>query len=260
VRRRQLVEIEDLAWCPRAVRDGGTDWLGFMANMTGFFSPVAPKIRAAMVATRTTNVVDLCSGGGGPWLSLERALATTGPATVELSDLYPNLDAFGDLRARSGGRLGFQDRAVDATDVPQALDGVRTMFNSFHHFPPEIAGRILADAVRKRRAIAIVEGIRYRSLGLLAIPFQLPAMLLLTPFVRPFRWSRLFFTYLVPLIPLLVLFDGTVSMLRVYMADELRELVQTVPGHESFDWDIGAIARGGISTGPSYLIGVPKRP
>ena len=32
-----------------------------------------------------------------------------------------------------------------------------------------------------------------------------------TPFVRPFRWSRLLFTYVIPLIPLLVLFDGTVS-------------------------------------------------
>jgi len=259
MRRRQLVEIEDLAWCPRAVRDGGTDWLGFMANTTRFFSPVASKIRAAMNATHTSNVIDLCSGGGGPWLSLQRELSKSGPANVELSDLYPNLDAFRDIRARSGGRLGFQAQSIDATDVPSTLDGVRTMFNSFHHFPPGIARQILADAVRKRRAIVVVEGIRYRSLGLLAMPGQLPAILLFTPFVRPFRWSRLFFTYLIPLIPLLVLFDGTVSMLRVYMADELRELVQTVPGHENFVWDIGAISVGGIPTGPGYLVGVPRR-
>ena len=91
------------------------------------------------------------------------------------------------------------------------------------------------------------------------MPLQLPAMLLFTPFVRPFRWSRLFFTYLVPLIPMLVLFDGTVSMMRVYMADELRELFQQVPDYDSYVWDIGSIATGGISTGPSYLIGVPRR-
>ena len=70
MRRRQLIELEDLAWFPRAVRDGGTDWLGFMANVTGMFSPVAPKIREAMRATGSTQIVDLCSGGGGPWLTL----------------------------------------------------------------------------------------------------------------------------------------------------------------------------------------------
>lgn len=44
MRRRQLVEIEDLAWCPRAVRDGGTDWLRFIADSTRMFSAVVPKI------------------------------------------------------------------------------------------------------------------------------------------------------------------------------------------------------------------------
>ena len=53
MRRRQLVENEDLGWCPRVIRDGGTDWLGFMANVTKVFLPMAPKIRAAMNATGT---------------------------------------------------------------------------------------------------------------------------------------------------------------------------------------------------------------
>src|SRR5918993_5781982 len=107
VRRRQLVELEDLAWCPRVVRDGGTDWLAFMANTSKVFDAVAPKIRAAMHATRTTEVLDLCSGGGGPWLTLQRELAKSGPVRVLLSDLYPNLDALAAIRARSGGQLEF---------------------------------------------------------------------------------------------------------------------------------------------------------
>jgi hypothetical protein len=85
------------------------------------------------------------------------------------------------------------------------------------------------------------------------------AILLLTPFVRPFRWSRLLFTYGVPLIPLLVLVDGTVSMLRVYLADEMRELVASVPGHQRFEWDIGATRLPGLPIGLTHLVGVPKR-
>jgi hypothetical protein len=254
MRRRQLVELEDLAWFPRAVRDGGTDWLGFMANLTGMFSPVAPKIREAMRATGSSEIIDLCSGGGGPWLTLERELAKSGTVRVTLSDLYPNTGALSDARVRSDGRLDVRTTPVDATDVPADLTGVRTMFNAFHHFPPDLAGAILADAVRQRRAIVVVEAINRRALGLAGLPLQIPAMVMLTPFVRPFRWSRLLFTYLVPLIPLLVLFDGTISMLRIYHPDELRALVAGVPGQESYTWDIGEAA----GLGPIHLVGTPK--
>jgi hypothetical protein len=258
MRRRQLVEIEDLAWCPRIVRDGGTDWLGFMANTTRVFSAVAPKIRAAMDAAGTDRVLDLCSGGGGPWLTLQPELTKSGPAEVVLSDLYPNGQALLAAHDRSGGRLAVHPTAVDATNVPRDLPGVRTMFNAFHHFPPETARLILADAVTKRRAIAIFEGANSRAIGLLAMPLQVPALLLLTPLVRPFRWSRLVFTYVFPLIPAIVLFDGTISFLRLYLEDELRHLVAGVPGHDRFTWDIGSTRADLIPIGLTHLIGVPK--
>jgi hypothetical protein len=259
VRRRQLLELEDLAWCPRAVRDGGTDWLAFMANTSKVFSAMAPKIRVAMRASGTNCVLDLCSGGGGPWLTLQRELARSGPVRVVLSDRYPNVEALADVRSRSGEALEFLPTPVDATDVPNQIDGVRTMFSAFHHFPPDAARAILADAVAKERAIVIVEGTTSRLLGLVAMPMQLPLILLLTPFVRPFRWSRLLFTYLVPLIPFIVLFDGTMSFLRLYKPDELRELVAAVPGSERFEWDIGSTRGTGMPVGLSHLVGIPKR-
>jgi hypothetical protein len=258
MRRRQLVEIEDLAWCPRAVRDGGTDWLAFMENATNMFSTVAPRIRAAMDAVGTTSVIDLCSGGGGPWTALERELARSGPVDIELSDLYPNVPAWRELSRRSAGGLRYRTESVDATAVPASAQGVRTLFNAFHHFPPAAAKAILADAVRKRRAIAIFEGINHRGAGLAGMPLQVPAILLFTPFLRPFTWSRLLLTYALPLIPLLVLFDGTMSMLRLYLEEDLRELLQAVPDAETFDWDIGATSKAPLPFGPVYVIGVPR--
>jgi hypothetical protein len=143
--------------------------------------------------------------------------------------------------------------------VPRELPGVRTLFNCFHHFPPEAAVAILSDAVRKRRPIAIFEGVSHRTIGLVAVPLQLPAMLLLTPFVRPFRWSRIALTSLLPMIPFIVLFDGPMSMLRLYLPDELRALVASVPNAESFEWDIGTTSlTGGVGIGLTHLVGVPK--
>jgi hypothetical protein len=83
-------------------------------------------------------------------------------------------------------------------------------------------------------------------------------MLALTPCIRPFRWSRIVLTYLIPAIPLLALFDGIVSMLRIYSPDELRELVAGVPGAEEFDWDIGTLPIRGSPLKLTYLVGTPR--
>ena len=216
------------------------------ANATRVCSCVAPKIRAAMEATATDRVLGLCSGGGGPWSTLQPELAKSGPATVVLSDLYPNIEALRRARVRSQGRLDLHSAAVDAANVPVELDGVRTMFNAFHHFPPECARAILADAIAKRRPIVVFEGANNRALGVLAMPFQLSAILLLTPFVRPFRWSRLVFTYFLPLVPGTSLIDGAVSFLRLYLEDELHELVQHAPGQDHFQRDIGSTRAHGV--------------
>lgn len=257
MRRMQVVELEDLRGFPRAIRDGGTDWLRFMADVTRAFDAIAPKVRHAMDAAGTDCIVDLCSGGGGPWRTLSRSLLERGPARIQLTDLYPNARAFEDLADGVPG-LTFCSEPVDATNVPEHLSGVRTMFNCFHHFPPAAARAILADAVRKRRAIAIFEGVDRRLLPILAMPLQVALVFLLTPWVRPRKASRFALTYLVPAIPALVFFDGVMSMLRIYQPDELTELIRGVPGHEDFEWDVGTTEVRGSPLGITHLVGVPK--
>ena len=259
MRRWQLIELEDMPWCPRIIRDGGTDWLAFLFTTNNAFTAAIPKIRAAMMAGRTDVVVDLCSGGGGPWRVLAPALAREGPLRVVLTDLYPNVDALSATRDAAGGSIEFVSDPIDASDVPRSLAGARTMFNAFHHFPPAQAAAVLADAVAAEQPIVIFEGASTRVLGLLVMPLQIPAMFLLMPFVRPFRWSRLFFTYLVPLIPLLVLFDGTMSFLRLYSRQELWDVIATVPDRARFDWDVGTASVAGLPVGIGYLLGTPKR-
>ena len=51
-------------------------------------------------------------------------------------------------------------------------------------------------------------------------------ILLVTPAIRPLRLSRLIFTYLLPAIPIIGLFDGIVSCLRTYSPEEMRQLIK----------------------------------
>ena len=258
MRRVHLLEFEDQAWCPRPLRDGVTDWLQFMANSHKAFNTMAPKLREAMTRAGCDRIVDLCSGGGGPWASLAHELARSGGVEVQLTDFYPNLAAFQRVAQQCKEQVSYHAGSVDATDVPPEFDGVRTLFSSFHHFKPPQACDILADAVRKRRPIVVVEGSDSRLLGIIMILLMPVAMLLLTLRIRPFRWSRVLLTYLLPAIPLLTLWDGIVSMLRIYSPRELSELVAGIPDSDTFDWDIGNQPVRGSPIGLTYLVGIPR--
>ena len=81
-------------------------------------------------------------------------------------------------------------------------------------------------------------------------------VLLLTPLVRPLRPGRFLWTYLLPVTPLLIFWDGLVSALRVYSPDELRELVAEL---DDYDWDIGTVSAGKGPQRITYLIGKPDQ-
>lgn len=79
-----------------------------------------------------------------------------------------------------------------------------------------------------------------------------------TPFIRPFRASRLALTYAVPAIPLFCLFDGMVSSLRVYYPDELTAIAARAEGGQGgYHWDIGRLPVPGTPARITYLIGHP---
>src|SRR5690242_14048961 len=60
----------------------------------------------------------------------------------------------------------------------------------FHHFPPEMARRVLADAVARGHAIAVFESTARTTLCLILMLLVPHVVWLVTPFIRPFRWSR----------------------------------------------------------------------
>ena len=256
MRRVHLVELEDLPWFPAVLRDGGTTYLEFAVRLSGHAKALVPTIAAALRRTNSTEIVDLGAGGGGPVRVIADELARTGtPVEVRLTDFYPNLRAF--ARAAAGtDRITYEKASIDAARVPARLTGFRTLFNAFHHFRPADARRILVDAATARRPIGVFEVVSREPLALLGMLTAPIGVILTVPFWRPFRWSWLFWTWLVPVMPLFVLWDGIVSWLRIYSVEELREMVADIdaPG---YSWDIGTIQLGNAPAHATYLIGSP---
>src|SRR5205823_4226357 len=126
-----------------------------------------------------------------------------------------------------------------------------------HHFRPDDAVAILKNAAQAGQPIGIFE-ISDRSLRTL-VPMLLltPLMVLLaTPFIRPFRWRRLFWTYVLPLVPLTCWWDGIVSQLRAYRPEELEELARAV-GETTYCWQAGQVPIVSTPGCLTYLIGYP---
>ena len=259
MRRLQLVELHDTRWFPGVWRDLVTD---FLAHYAAFFRPysgVVDVLAEALERSGTTRMVDLGAGGGSTVLELKAPLdrALGRPVTVVLTDKYPNHGAFSGIVARHPTEVEAVAEPVDATVVPVELVGFRTMFSSFHHFEPPVARAILADAVRQGRGIGVFEYTERRLVRWLMPLILIPALIWsLTPFIRPFAWRRLLWTYLLPVVPLVALWDGFVSVLRSYTPEELTALVDSIEDG-GFRWQVGRAP----SVWPcrvTYLVGTPQ--
>jgi hypothetical protein len=248
MKRLHFVELGDLPGCPKVLRDGMTDYLETVVRLANPYQVIVPRLAAALEQAQATQVLDLCSGAGGPWATLLPLLHSVGQKPeVLLTDFYPNA---------ASTALPYHPVPVDATRVPESLAGFRTLFASFHHFRPEQARAILSDAIAKGQGIAIFEGTARTLPALLALLFLPLIVWLITPQIRPVRLSRLLLTYVIPALPLAILFDGIVSCLRTYTPRELKELTQ---GLEGYDWEVGTepVARSPLPI--TYLIGVPRK-
>lgn len=254
--RVHLFEFEDQKWFPSFLRNYGTDFLQFLSNKAKIYKPILPILEKGLEANGENKIIDLASGGGGGLLWLNGELLKNRPnLKVVLTDYFPNRSAF-EYTKEQAPNIEFITASIDARDVPKSLEGLRTQFLSLHHFKPNDALAILQNAVDSGNPIAIFEAQERSIPSLLGMIFSPISVLLTTPFIRPFKWGRLLFTYLIPIVPLFVLWDGLVSCLRTYSVDEMKALVDKLGNRDSYYWEIER-----IKSGPGvilYLLGTKK--
>ena len=239
--RLHLFEFEDQTWLPSVIRDGITGFLNIIEDKGKLYTPVVPRLKVVLEELKCEKIVDLCSGSGGPWKYLIGRLVDSETSSFEvlLSDKFPSFNIL-ELDAFQASKLEIAPYPVDATKVPKELTGFRTLFGSFHHFRPEEAVGILQDVVECGEGIALFEMTRRNWFSIMYILLFAPiSVLLYIPFIKPFRWLRLILTYLVPLIPFMLVFDGIVSCLRTYSLEELQMMVKQVRGNNLYNWEIG---------------------
>ena len=259
LKRIHWFEFHDLAWFPATFRDALTEWLRVLWDRIDASSTIAPVLAEMLHESRAVRIVDLCSGASGPLLGILREFQAGGwDFSAVVTDKFPNVNSMRELRSKSEGVIDGWLTSVDATAVPRDLTGLRTLFNSFHHFQPLEAEQILKDAYDAQQPIGIFE-IPNRTFGGVGFSFiaTFLGVLLFTPTMRPKRPASWIFTYLLPIIPFTVAWDGWVSHLRAYTPDELLQM--TCKFSESYCWETRELKiRNGQFT-VTCLLGFPRQ-
>ncbi|MBQ4820294.1 hypothetical protein [Aquimarina sp. MMG016] len=257
MKRIHAFEFEDLQWFPKNIRNYMTDFLQFGANTFDIYKSIVPILNKGIQNSGTNRIIDLASGGGGGWLKLVQHLVQDNPdLKITLSDYYPNTAAFKRTKAKLPRSFDYINDPVDAMNVPIDLKGFRTQFLSLHHFRPSEAKAILQNAVDTNQPIGIFEAQQRDIKSLVPMLLSPISVILMTPFIKPFRLDRLLFTYIIPILPLFILWDGVISVFRTYTTKELQKMTSELDNSNHFDWEIGTTK--GKPSQILYVLGIPE--
>lgn len=251
LKRIQFIELQDLPWVAAPIRNGVTSYLEFLLRIFKIYDPVSNIIQEIIKKNNNIDtIIDLCSGGGGPTRNIAKIFPKI---TFLLSDLYPNVEAFKNAKLKTKN-IDYINDSVNAFEYKFKKNQLLTMYTAFHHFDDENAKKIIRNAVANNCSICINEFVQ-RDLKSLFMVFPSPFfMLFLMPLVTPFNLNRLFFTYIIPLIPFMTFWDIIVTVLRIRKEYELKELCNEFT---SYDWNYTE-QKTMLFLKVSSFVGVPK--
>lgn len=259
MKRIQLFELEDYAWFPDFIRVCMTRYIATLHGLMNTPDTLAAILDKSLQKNTKKKILDLCSGSGGPMPATLEILQTKyGYADLELtlSDLYPNVIKAEQLNQKKDNQITYLTTPVDVTQVDTSQTALRTMICSLHHMPPATVVNILKDTQTKQQpfcAYEISDNSAPFILWWTAIPFTFLMVFFITPFVRPMSWQQLIFTYLIPIIPLCIAWDGAVSNARTYTLTDLDEILAQLPPTDNYVWKKDTVAgKGGRKI---YLMG-----
>ena len=226
MKRRQAPQISNATWYPSFLRRDMYEFMSWFVGKVNAATPFVPVIEEGLQHTTRILAVDLNFGAG---FETVRNLL---PANLE-------------------------SHSIPLKDIETAGEGMVLFVNNFHQLPVPAAKAALQKATQAGQVVGVVEGNNDSLWQVVGMLVFVPLTVVLTaPLVRPFRWTRLLFTYLLPILPLVTLFDGFMALFKLYNPQDLDELVADI-AQPTYTWRSGKRdnGRGGKII---YLLGYPK--
>jgi hypothetical protein len=242
MRRLHFIELHEQSWVPRFLRESFVESLSIVLRITGVYRGVPPLYAEWLRNSGGREVLDLASGAAGPTETLITDLQRIGiePPRFCLSDLFPVEDKFIEMKLAHPRHISFITKPVDALCVDRAYGhDLRQIISAFHHFKPDQARLIVEDAVKHGKGICILEPFQRNAFHMLIAALTIFPALIAPFFARKWRLRHFLTTIVIPVVPLMLVFDAAISVLRSYTKEEIKQMVDSFSA-DSFHWVIGS--------------------
>lgn len=165
------------------------------------------------------------------------------PIHFVLTDLHPHIPNWS-LAAAASPQIHYAPRSVDASASPPDLLSTvepplppsttsspprtfRTFNLAFHHLPTPLATSVLADTLTTSSGFAIIELQDRHLQSFLAVCLLGLGVMAFAPYFA-WRWrspGTLFWCWVVPVLPFVLVWDGWMSSVRTRTVDEITEMM-----------------------------------
>jgi hypothetical protein len=226
MRRKQIPQITNAKWFPKFLTRCVHEFMTWFVNKVNAAKPFLPVIEEGLL--HENRIVVINKKGGAGFETVDHLIQSK-----------------------------FDRTSVDSTNFSASEKGLYLSVNTFHQFNIQEAKAILTEVSHKRYPIVVVEGNNDSLWQVFGMTVIVPLTVLLTaPFVKPFRFERLIFTYIIPVLPIVTFLDGFLALFKLYPPSDLNELTSSIKA-ENYYWRSGKMdnGRGGKII---YLIGYPQ--
>lgn len=167
------------------------------------------------------------------------------PVHFVLTDLHPHIPNWS-LAAAASPQIHYAPRSIDAAASPPDLLSTvepplppssssspaktfRTFNLAFHHLPTPLASSVLADTLSTSSGFAIFELQDRHLRSFLAVCLLGLGVLAFAPYFA-WRWrspGTLFWSWVVPVLPFVLVWDGWMSSVRTRTVEEITEMMSS---------------------------------
>lgn len=227
MKRVHLFEFGDQKWVPKLFRKFLHELLQYQVGR--FYRPLLPTLVNWLQLNQLEKVTDLASGAGGPWLCFVPEIQKIIPAfQLELSDKVP-------LKVADFKYLHDETDISKPSHLPK---GALTIFTAFHHLKPLEAQSFLTTLSVTKQPFLVAEFVERKPARILGMLFSPLVVFIDTLKMRPISLLRILFTFLIPVVPLMYLWDGAISHARAYSISDFNQMTK---GISSSSYSFGSV-------------------
>jgi hypothetical protein len=228
MKRKQVFQFSNQKWYPSFLKRDMYEFMSWFVGKVNAAKPFLPVLEEVIGNTQTKIIINIDSKIGA---GIETVLPLLPDGTEVIN--------------------------VELEKFSTHNKGMYTFINSFHQLDEKKATYYLTQIADSGNSVAVLEGNNDSLWQVVGMTIFVPLTVIISaPFVQPFRITRLIFTYLIPILPVITMLDGFLALFKLYNPNDLNELVSTIPV-KNYTWKSGKAdnGRGGKII---YLMGYPE--